>query len=376
MFSLFEDFSVCGNNRQSYSIDVERNTYIGNLHAGVEGGEFALRSIGNRFLFRTPRLNDFEFTTHFGFTSIYEFKPSFTIIYSYDKRTRCGSGVSVTYNLDNTITASNVSICKQKTIEIEAVTFEGCTIVEGERYEFFVSKKGDNITGKIFGNDFSFKTEGDCGYLGIQRPNYIGMCLLSDFLIESGDAVESKTVMDNLKLTIPLLNGGDIPYEVSVSAVEENEVCYLYAELGGGTATRKLNREDRPGQYGVEVDQIYSPYICIMNGKKKEKFYFFNGRKVIADPNIFWDCLKEYWEMPEMPIKQKVEIPRELFSEDTVITFGYEKFHAKGYNLNSGGPSEFVFNRNGELIYGGAALCDNVFEIRSPKDKKVVSLIP
>ena len=285
MFRLYEDFKVYDDNKQSYSLETEKHTDIDHLHTAVEDGEFVLKSVGNRAIFKTPTLSDFSVTTHFGFTTIEVFKTVLNVMYGYDKRTRCGYGISASYNLDNTISVAHIEISRAKTIVLEEVVFDG-VMVEGERYELSFAKKGDSITGELMGNQFSFKTEAEKGYLGIFRPNYIGMCLISDVLIESDEEIKSETVMDSLTLTIPVLNGGDIPYEVTVSVAEENECCYLYAELGGGTPTRKLNREDRPGQYVAETDQIYSPYLKFVNGEKEEKVYLFRDRLVLSDPNV------------------------------------------------------------------------------------------
>ena len=80
-FRIYEDFSVCDDNKQPYSFEVERHTAIDNLHAKTENGEFQLNSIGNRFIAGTPALSEFNLKFRFGFNMLYECNPRFNVIF-------------------------------------------------------------------------------------------------------------------------------------------------------------------------------------------------------------------------------------------------------------------------------------------------------
>ena len=139
MFTLCEDFSVCDDNKQPYSLETERHTAIDDLHARVENGEFAFHSIGNRFVVKTPRFSSFNVSLRFGFTSLYEFKPNFNLLFHYDKQARQGEGLRLVYNLDGTVTLSYILLDKMRTETVRSVTLAGITMTEGERYELSLS---------------------------------------------------------------------------------------------------------------------------------------------------------------------------------------------------------------------------------------------
>lgn len=373
MFTLCEDFSVCDDNKQPYSLETERHTAIDDLHARVENGEFAFHSIGNRFVVKTPRFSSFNVSLRFGFTSLYEFKPNFNLLFHYDKQARQGEGLRLVYNLDGTVTLSYILLDKMRTETVRSVTLAGITMTEGERYELSVSVSGISLLGTLCGQSFSFTVRDASGYIAIERKNYIGSWLIQKLTVTSNDAVRTTVLLPNVTVDIPLIGGGDIPYRLTWRVQQENEVAYAYITLSGGTVTRKKNKEDRPGQYAVERDTLTSPYVRFNSG---EKIYFFNGQRILADPNIYWDCLKLYWQCPELPIEKKVAVSQNVWNEKTIVTYGYEEFTATGYMIQSLGAAEFVYDGKGALLYSGEALGESVYTLTSPADKKALSYIP
>lgn len=376
MFQLYENFKVIDDNKQPYSIEVERHTAIDNLHAKVENGEFGFNSIGNRLLFKTPALSDFILELKFGFTCLYEFNPNFTVIFHYNKKTRQGEGIRVCYDLSHKLLVSYITLDKMKVKVLDSVTLDDFVIEEDYRYRIAIEVNGSDLRGRIENRAFSFTVREGKGYLAIERKNYIGQWLISEFEITSRDEMQETVLCPEMTVEIPLLNGGDIPYKFTWCFKRINERLYLDYSLSGGTSSRKLNREDRPGQYVAEKDQITRPYVKVRNGSLEEQIYLFNDIAVLVDPNIYWDCLKLYWKIPQMPIMRRCAIDGRLIGEETTVTYGYERFMASGYVVQEGGPSEFVYDLKGNLLYGGPALREFVYELCSPADKKAISLIP
>lgn len=377
MFELYENFLCCDDNKQPYSFNVERHTDIDNLHAKVENGVFALNSIGNRFIFNTPELSGFSVEITFGFTCIYEFKPNFNVIFYYNKKTRTGEGLRLQYNLDKTVTLSYISVNGMNVREISSVTISDIEIKEGEKYRIDFSVKNGILNGIICENKFSFKVSEQCGYIALERKNYIGALLLYDCLVTSEDAITETLLVPERTVDIPLNDGGDIPYKLTWKIQKENEVTYIYLKLDGGTSTREKNKDDRPGQYLAETDILRTPYVLIVSGiRRSEKIYFFNDSEILSDSNVYWECLKAYWNCPEIPIEKKVAISESLADDNMNIIYGYDKFEATGYMAQAGNNSEFVFDSSGKLLYGGSALGESVFEIKSPQDKMVLSYVP
>lgn len=375
MFKLYDDFSTHCENKMPYSIFVERHTEIENLHAGEVGGEFALKSIGNRFILKTPALKNFEFSTHFGFTSMAEFKTNLILHFGYDKVCRKGKAIKIEYDLENSFEVSLISVDRSTEVVLSTVVLNDIHIEEGDRILFSVSCLNGKIEGLVADKSFSFSVDAEYGYLALERENYIGMCLMSYVLVESNDDIKEEKLIEDMTVEVPILHGGDIPYNLTFNIFRQNEECYADVVLSGGTSTREKNPMDRPGQYVAETDTITAPYVKFKVGDYEEKYYIFNDSKVITDPNIFWQVLNDIWEVPEIPMKRVFPISEKLFNKDLIITYGYEKFSAKGYTPN-GGAGEFVYDLSGKLLYGGDPLSGNVFEILSPKDKKIISYIP
>lgn len=54
MYSLYDNFVSCDENKQPYSVRTERHTFIDNMSAWVEDGCFNMASIGNVYILNTP----------------------------------------------------------------------------------------------------------------------------------------------------------------------------------------------------------------------------------------------------------------------------------------------------------------------------------
>ena len=125
-----------------------------------------------------------------------------------------------------------------------------------------------NITSNTSPSDMADYKEGNCQYLIVTG------CLVERYEQE----LREEMICEKVSVDIPLLNGGDIPYVLTWQFKKINEVIYMDYSLSGSTASRKLNREDRPGQYAVERDQLTSPYIKLKSAEKEKKIYIGTGK--------------------------------------------------------------------------------------------------
>lgn len=374
-FYLYEDFSVADENKQPYSFDIERHTGIDDLHAKVKNGEFQLNSIGNRFIAKTPALSEFRVEFKFGFNMLYEFDPNFNVIFHYNKKTRQGTGLRFIYDLSHKMHIAYIAVDKMNIEVIEEITIDELLVEEDKRYALSIDVKGGKLSGEVEDKKFEFSVDAGNGYIAIERKNFIGQMFIKDFALTGYDEMNVTELGGKISVDIPLLNGGDIPYVLTWQFKKINEVVYMDYSLSGGTASRKVDRDDRPGQYVAERDRLTSPYIQLKTTDKEKKIYIFNGPQMIIDPNIYWECLKEYWKMPEFPVKRRVQIPENMLYKLETVTYGYEDFLASGYMMQSMGANEFVYDKNGKLLYEGPILGESIYELCSPHDKKAVSFV-
>lgn len=375
MFQLTEKFLSYDDNLQPYTLVPERHTPIDNLHGKVEKGEYGFNSIGNRMLLQTPPLGDFSLELGFGFTLLQEIGPDFTVIFHYDKRTRRGLGLRLRCILPQGLAIELVSVEKIRVTVLAQVDSDTVTITEGQRYTLSMALSEGCLRGSAAGVNFAFPVPEGRGFLALERKNYIGQWLVSEFSVTSLEVPEETVLLPQTSVQIPLTDGGDIPYRLTWEARDAEGVCYLDYTLSEGTASRKLNREDRPGQYVAEMDAIHDPFIRLRRGNKSLTLYIRRGRIVLVDPNVYWECLKDYWQMPEYPLSGSFPVPRELLGPDTTVSYGYAHFQAEGYAAQAAGPSEYIFTADGQLLYGGQALAEIMLLLRSPEDKKALSLV-
>lgn len=377
MYQLTDDFKLYDENLIPYTLYPERHTATQNLHASVDERGFILKSIGNRWLIQTPSLQDFSFSATVAYTFLKEYNPCVHIFFGYDRRNRCGQGIRLKYLLNGKMAVSYVKVNRMQVDEIGTpIYFDDFVIQENEDIALSMNVTGDCLRGSIGNRNFTFAIDSVKGYIALERKNFVGEWIIRDFSVASEETFEVKTILPEQKVKIPLREGGDIPYEFTYKVETVGEQSYLVAALGGGTSTRKLNREDRPGQYVAERDILTSPFVLLRNGNNVKRFNVYFGTKVVCDPNIYWDCLKEYFKHPELPICLAYPIEQGDYSENTTISFGYEEMRCTGYMAQSGGPSEFIFDRNGILLYEGDLLEESVFELYSPSDKYATTLIP
>ncbi len=376
MYKIEENFMSFDENLIPYTLKPERHTTIEDLHAATDDRGFILKSIGNRWILKSPKTSDFLFETTFAYNFIKEFDICVHILFGYDERKREGQGVRFMYHLNGSVTVCYIKISRMQVSVIKESCIQNIKINEEENIHLSMSVKNGVLNGVIFGKTFEFEVDSTPGYIVFERKNFIGEWIIKKLSLTINDESEHQCIVPRKCVDIPLREGGDIPYKFSYAIDRIDDKYYLAAELGGGTATRTVNPQDRPGQYATEMDMLVSPFVIVRNGLKEKKFFLFKGEKGICDPNIFWECLKEYFGHPELPIKMTYQIPSNIISDKMTISYGYESLSCKGYFAQAGGPSEFIHDVHGNLIYSGDALGESVYELYSPKDKYAISLIP
>ena len=378
MFNLYDNFVVSDSNKQPYSFSVERHTETSNLHAWVIDDEFHLSSVGNRHILNVPAFRTCEFKMNFRINYLAEFSPNFMVLFQYDEASRCSKAIRFTYDLKVGIVIALVNVNSngiqiEKTIEKEfssPLNEQTLTMLE-------LTIETDKIYGMIGDADFSFDCESKKGKLAIERQNFIGELIIDNVSFKTNDEFAEETIIPETTVEIPCVNGGDIPYTISWIMKKIEDDFYLTSTFGGGTKTRKVMREDRPGQYVAEKDWMTSPYIGICT-KEDERYTYciLNGEKCFLDPNIFWDCQKKFLLDTDIPVNTTYKIPEKIARNVSEILFGYESLKCTGYSAEAG-AAEFRFTQDGKLLgYSDPMDGRDIFEIKSQKDKYALSLIP
>ncbi len=376
MFQLTDNFISHDYNLQPYSFEIERHTGTENLHTGVHDGYFHLKSIGNRYILRTPAIRTGKLEFDMQFNYMQEHDPYFTVFFQYNKQTRSGMGVRVRCHLTGGLTVELVKEQDNHTTAVATLKADDFTVGEMESKHLCVELGDDFVTCAVEDKRFSFAYRPETGYIALERENFMGEMIISNLQFQSEDELETKTVLEPLTVDIPLTNGGNIPYQVTWQVEQIGESYFMKATLGGGTKSREWKERTRPGQYGVEHDFMTAPYVGLSNGGEDRIFYLSNGENVFIDPNIVWTCLLSYHGDVDLPITRQFQIEGSWIGADTQLIFGYENLQCNGYSPQAGGR-EFRYDRAGNLLYNNIAPNgQDIFELESPADKFAMSFIP
>lgn len=376
MFQLFDSFRCYDDNLQPYCFSVERHTETDNLHAGVCKDGFHLKSIGNRHILHTPSFVTGTFSTVFRFNYMKEFDPRFTILFQYDPTCRRGFGIRLWYHLAGSVELSLVSVSGTLVQVLDTKWFDAFRISEMEWVDLSIQKQQERLRCAVAGRAAEFLFNCAPGKLALERDSFIGELILKELRFETQEEYETSVLLPEVTVDIPCINGGDIPYRVSWQISSIQKELYLHCSLDGGTKTRAVNREDRMGQYVAEKDYMTDPYVGIHTADQDLRFNLLKGENAFIDPNIYWDCQKEFFHDTEIPVLGVFPLPIAELGGETELIFGYEELKCSGYGGQEGGH-EFRFAPDGSLCYSGDPLDGrDQWEILSPFDKFAISLIP
>ena len=377
MFHLTDDFRACDDNRQPYSFRVERHTETENLHAWVRDGRFCLASIGNRHVLNAPAFRQAVFEMQFHFTYMEEIDPNFTVLFRYDPAARKGQGLRFTYGLDGHMTISLLEVDLSRVTVTDTVRLSlPERLAEDRFYPFRLEIAAARVEGVCAGAEFSFPCRDGKGLLALQRGGFIGEMVIDRIRFASEEDFSREILIPEATASIPCVNGGDVPYTVAWRVEKIEGEPFLFARLDGGTRTRKVNREDRPGQYVAEKDWMTSPYVGLTDGRERAVYLLAKGELCFIDPNIYWDCQKGFFGDTELPLEIVCRVPERLTGRDTRVLFGYENLLCSGYASQTGG-CEFRFTADGQLLdFNEPADGRDIFELFSQPDKLALSFVP
>lgn len=374
LFRLSDNFIAYDKNRQPYTFSCEKHTETENLHAGVTENGFALKSIGNRFLLNTPPFTVGTFDADFTISYPYEIDPCFQLLFGYDKQTRVGYGLQFTYHIGKSLCTELISVQNGEYTALSAAVEADWVLPENGYAHLTLEIRSDAVTAHVGEALFCFKHTATSGFLAIDRKTFIGELIFKSIAFVSDEDFDEETLVSTPKFSVPLTNGGDIPYTVRYRVDKIGGEYFMTVELDGGTKSRPLNRSERIGQYVAEIDYMTAPYVGLRCGGKDMLFCFSDKENCFVDPNIFWDCQKIFFGDTALPICNRFKL-EPLKGDISEFIFGYENLLCRGYAQQAGG-NEFRFSADGRVVYEGAALNQNdTYSLLSPPDKKAVSLI-
>ena len=375
MFRISENFILHDKDVQPYNMEIIKNSSFTHKHGCVKEQGYAIICSGNNCMIHSPELTQFDLTAkvQYGRVNLTDSKWRFypiedaewMVFFDYNKDTRCGKAVSFrTCVKDGCVKVKYLDVTGIKRILLKELVFDNKVLSCDDVYDVFVSVKDGKLSGSFADCDFSFDIDSVKGRVGFMTENFPGEFFIREFDLVSEDKFKEKVLMDK-KLTIPMLNGGKVPYEVSVKVTKIDETLFMDYKLDGGCPSNPIDENcGSSGQYSVEWDRFLNPRIVIKNKYKEQGYYLKNGEMAVHDPNIHWEHLEQCVPVDHLPFEKRSGLPEDLWCKDTQIIFAYDSLRCKGYAMQEG-AAEFRYDKNGELLYAGKPLEDGLAVISS-----------
>ncbi len=381
---LEEKFNCFDDKNMPYTFDTEQNSAFAHRHVRVEDKSFYISCGGNKYIMKTPTLYDFEMDVTVSFHNVGNRAELLSYIH-YNKITREGYMLKVRLG-GGSPNDVNVSISAVDGAD-EAVLYSKAAVLpeafgQGKTYDQKIKVEGSNISVLFNGMSFDFSLSDNiyaCGSVGIGFGYCVGEMQVHGLKVK--DDTEPDAVLLENTVSIPLRNGGNIPYRLSYRIIKAGEDQYLeYSFEGGATEREKTPEYPRAtGQYCVEQTRFWSPYIKIYDSDYDlaQKQYIANGMIATTDPGLHWkNILSSYYGVVDLPLKGIMALEDACRIDSFNIVFGYEKMESEGYKMQTEENVEFIFDGNtGKLVYEGTARDKEFISVTSPEDKNALKLV-
>lgn len=392
MYRFEEKFIAFGPDDQPSGIEVERRhgyTHLGSrlpykkiteycdrttpdesFSYRYTGNGYAISIDGNRYLFTTPELRNFELVLNNLVTYAMGKHSSFGFVFRYDRKTRTGDELFIESAGEN----------------------EFNVIFNGEKVSSFSHAIEDDrdftVALKVEENTLSLDFDGtevilamptslhEKGRIALTKNNVPGEWVLKNAVITSSDDVPETVLIPESKVVIPMTDGGNQPYWLKWSIVDRGGARYVDYTFGGGVTEHDQSIID--SGYSVEHDYFVDLYVRAYpeNGDSVTA-YVKSGIFKTTDPGLQWKALlSKYFGVTELPVSGSFILPRGFDTKNAKIALGYGFYSATGFNMQANGPSEYVYDTEGNLLSEGAPMGTDDFRLFSPFDKEAVRLIP
>ncbi len=380
---FLEDFKSHDEHFHSYQMEVERSSDFIHQHAEIKENHYSLLCPGNKHFCRMPDLLNFRFTTFFSYSPDFLSCAEWMVFFQYDRVTRCGMALAVEYCPESFGACLKIKlkqIRENHEILCHETSFDSTEMTIGTEYELSFSCSGKSLRGECAGKKFEFSLPDSVrGAVGIGRRTFVGEVMFREIRIESDDPLPVSCVLPPVTVEMPDRNGGGIPYRMTLSMDRfENGPCRLNVRFEGGMWDRKYQKNLLRGQYSAECDRFQNLYLRVCDGAESEIFYLKNGLLAVIDCNVHWPFLRTFFGTENQELQRSFYLKHTPDLKRTSFVLGYDFLKCKGFKVQSGGPTEFVYDATGRLLYSGEALNRETIacEVRSNPEKEVAKRIP
>lgn len=378
MYKYKNSFKNYDEAKYPYGMEFVKENVYENFCGKCNEKGFNINADGAKHLFATPKLQYFKFSSKVIFSHYRApFRTlRFGVVIGYDKETKQGYEVQFDYMYaEKVLTASLIRYNGSKRVTLQEKKFENADIVyhKATNLSFVCDESG--LHGSLGNFDFDFALETPRGRVGISVSYVSEGIVFANAQITSNDNFNKKKVLSR-KFTLPKINGGILPYTIAIEVISLGDGAYeLKYKLDGGSNAVPI-RDTYTNVWCLSHDDITNMYIKTIHNGEAKKYYLFNGKVRFTEKNlrkVFYDFFEQIFTTKEVPLKGNFNIID--FPEDALLCIGYEHFNSIDY-MKMEGASEFIYDKNCNLLYCGEPLEKDIITRLSSVDKKIIKRLP
>ncbi|MCF7854296.1 MAG: hypothetical protein K9N51_05820 [Candidatus Pacebacteria bacterium] len=372
-YAFFEDFKTVKPGEQANQVEVECSSDYWHRHCRAGNGIYTLTAAGNKHLLAAPPLTDFTLRTEFFDDPVFTDRAaSIRFYFRYDREKRRGLCLEFEWNRERTEFRGKLLAVDSLDLEVLWEETKPCSFSPEARYDTELEVKSDLLTVSVAGLSFTFNLpDSVAGAVGFGRGRFSGAVCLGPVTLDSPETPVSKQI-PGFDVPIPQREGSTVPYRLKVTGDRyANGLTVYHVTFYGGMWDRPVFPSNKPGQYSAEWHRFQNPYVKICRNGTWTKYPIKNGQLTVYNDNVHWAFLKSYFQAEPNPIRMNCSVRGD--ATRTWFAFGYDHLYCRGFAMQSGGPSEFIFDDSGNLMYAGESLNGKLpaAEVKSSAEKKI-----
>jgi len=383
-FVLQNDFYNRDDNRQPYSIEVEKDNPYYHLNGKCDDKGYAVLFSGARAYLDVPQVKTFRLSFHLlhNHSHAKGYNETFVVLFGYDRQQRVGYQLELVYlEKGGSIIRLTKAFPKTKKVIKEQVYdfIQECDI----KYLIDIQVEENCVRCRFADCVFECSLESVKGKVALMRESAFLEMYVSDLTFETEEITQRK-IGEN-KIKIPQYNGMSYPYVLTLTTYDLGEgIVKIDYEFGEGLFVYDTRNEFVGDTWAMLYEEFDSLYFKINDSKR---YYLKNGLVRIFEENFtpkdkgmyaikesvcdLHKALVDTWREPK-----KGSITVKAFGEIESITFGYKNLRCFRSEFLAS-PMQYIFDKNGKEVYVGEPLDEEVaIAVSSPLSQGLEKLIP
>ena len=361
MYNFYENFSVCRDNGLPYSVETEKNARFDHSFGFVHDGKYEINCCGGRHILKTPELESFSLDVKMSFMEPILGAINYGVYFGYDKVRREGNLLMLLYDDNNSaLTFTLFEVSGEVRKKISYITLEGAKFDTKGVYSLKVSLENGILKADFEGLSAEFAFSAKRGAIALTKHLGGTGIYVYEISLSSNDDVKKKNILTQT-VKVPPYDGGRHPRIIELSIDEyECGLCEITAKLSG-TLEFVVPYPAKWRLWTSIMEFIKKPYIRFIGDCEADRYYLHGGElKFIDNVNRNSKSIGLMNHVEPLATKDspytKSFLTRDHSSHEYFV-FGYENYRVSVHEPQAN-RSEFVFDKNGNLVYYGRPLTD------------------